>query len=150
MFPELDENEAIRNAIKSALSERILLEMPSILDSDQNDQRETQDLVFSFASAKWLRTVLSTMLDERIRYLHKSVAESLEVDGNTKFLTLSDHLKIFEHWKKSGNIRKTIVRALIICDLYPDWNFHHQCLFLLNASFLMLREKIGDFDGLYF
>ena len=149
MLPK-SENEAdelILKAIKNAIGERILTETNEDINASHIESRESVDLIFRFSTSKWLQTVLSTMLDERIRNLHKGFAESLEFEEKSRSLTIMEHLKIFEHWKLNGNRRKTAFRALLICDLYQDWNFFQQCLFLLNDSLIMIRDKIGDLEG---
>ena len=154
-----DAATSIKSALDNAVTERILVEVSTdsnlLLETIQLDTSQINSKVngeslkstYRFTNEKWLQTVLSTMLDERVRNLHKFTAEILEQATSQKNFSIYDHIKLFEHWKQSGNIRKAIVRAISICDLYPDWNFYQQCLFLLNESFTTLRNKIGDLIG---
>jgi len=84
----------------------------------------------------WRNTVLGTMLKERKRELHKKIAMKMEENANL-FQGRSDlsvMLKLFEHWKSSGDFSKAARIALFVGKRLKDWDLLHQNIDILRDA----------------
>lgn len=158
-----ERKRALNDAMDDAISERIINELIAKCagDSEEDIEEEARgmrtnltidpgDRLFKFSNERWLKSVLSTMLDERIRDIHRKVAEVMESCGlpDSERCSIEDHIKLFNHWKMGGNVHKAVSIALYVAMKFSGWDYLDQCLSLLHESLAMVIAKIGgDIKG---
>lgn len=64
------------------------------------------EMLYRFSHSIWRRSILGTMLKEQERNLHRKIALVLEGDGMDAIADVTSALKLFRHWKASGDLMK--------------------------------------------
>jgi hypothetical protein len=104
--------------------------------------------MFEFSHNMWRSTVLGTMLKERKRDLHKKIA--IKMEENSKLFEgrsdLSMMLKLFDHWKSSGDFSKAASLALFIGKRLKDWDLLQQNLDLLRDAKDLCFQSLHRMD----
>jgi predicted ATPase len=76
------------------------------------------DLTYFFAHDMWRAAILKLVLDKRKRQLHEAVASTLELNYDNAADDFVSQIRIFNHWKHSGNVTKAGEIALAVGKTY--------------------------------
>jgi predicted ATPase len=100
------------------------------------DDLEIEDVRYFFSHDVWRSTILELMLDKRKRQLHKIVALTLE-STDTDAKDYNSRLRLFNHWKSSGDVVNASAVALDAGKMFEDFGLHHQCIELYHETLEM-------------
>jgi predicted ATPase len=102
-------------------------------------------LVYTFCHDIWRTTILNLMLDSRKRDMHKIIAKTLEQqEGRNKDDYLS-RMKLFSHWKASGESKKAASLALSIGSSFEELGLQDQSIKVFQDALDMW--KVADESG---
>lgn len=102
-------------------------------------------LVYTFCHDVWRTTILNLMLDSRKRDMHKIIAKTLEKqEGRNKDDYLS-RMKLFSHWKASGESKKAASLALSIGTSFEELGLQDQSIKVFQDALDMW--KVADESG---
>lgn len=103
-------------------------------------------LVYIFCHDIWRTTILNLMLDSRKRDMHKTIAKTLEKqEGQNKGDYLS-RMKLFSHWKASGESKKAASLALSIGKSFEELGLQDQSIKVFQDALDMWNVG-GDSAG---
>ncbi len=111
-IPDKDEDEEEETADEFTESVSVRVKDENALN-DRKEKPFDTNISFRFHHAMWQETILKLLLDSRKRILHQVIAETLEketqeMSGNNYYSLI----KLFGHWKDSGNALKASSIAL--------------------------------------
>jgi len=110
---EEDLRRQVVESLSESLNEGILEIVGAEGDLDATEACENDETQFSFHHRVWRSTLLGLMLDSRKRDVHRKIAMSmnkvLEADG----LSLDFKIKLFSHWKATGDTAEATSIALL-------------------------------------
>jgi len=115
--------------------------------SKPTDNVDIPEKMYSFRHAMWRNCLLGTMLEERKRDLHHSVALLLESKNIACEVDLRHAMRTFHHLKASGNVAKACFLAKNISKHLDDSLFIHQSIGVCLEAIEMWKFKTcGDTD----
>lgn len=167
VHPEISERD-IEKALDTAVDEMILLEQIDDDDDDEgtlgstfalgddqtNNHASTSkssddpwgidDRFFQFSHAMWRNNVLKTMLQERKRELHRSIAESMErnLALDLEEVDIAQLLTLFDHWKSCGDFAKAAPLALAVGARLEEWDLSAQSLELYEDALELSFDSV--------
>jgi hypothetical protein len=119
----------------------------SLLAAPTEDFWAVQELMYNFSHDMWRSAILKLMLDSRKRDIHRIIGLTLENHiGNVTSDYLS-RMKLFGHWKASGESTKAAALALSIGKSFEDLGLHEQSIKLYKDSLAIWRGTDED-DGI--
>lgn len=123
-------------------------ESVSVLDKDENlsnDRTEKPldtNISYRFHHAMWQETILKLLLDSRKRILHQVIAETLEKEAQetsgNNYYTL---IKLFGHWKSSGNALKASSIALTVGKSFANIGLGTESVKILDDALDVWRSS---------
>jgi len=131
--------EKIESILSQADKEGILVEMfqggtETAMEDDETERFAEKS--YMFRHSIWRNCLLGTMLEERKRELHKTIAIKLGGDAVDEVKDLRFAMKLFGHWRDSGELGTATERAISI-------GKHLDNLLLLRQSIEFCIEAIG-------
>jgi len=111
---EVDLRRQVVEALKLSVTEGILLARSQ--DGQKLDGEavsDEDDIVFTFYHHVWPSTLLGLMLDSRKCDLHRKIATSMDRRLEKEEVSIDFKLKLFKHWRTTGDTVKTIAVALL-------------------------------------
>ena len=90
---------------------------------------------FTFCHDVWRTTVLTLMLDSRKRDIHRIIAKTLEARLSDRTDDYLSKMKLFSHWKASGESSKAVALAFSIGKSYEEMG-------MINQSILLYQEAL--------
>lgn len=92
-------------------------------------------IMYSFTHDVWRVAILNLVLDKRKRQLHAAVAITLEsYSGDSGVDGYLSQVRVFSHWKQSGNVVKAGTIALDIGKTYVSLGLHEQSIRLYQEA----------------
>ena len=111
---EEDLRRQTADSLKQSVTEGVLLATARDgLKLDGNSFTDVDDTTFTFYQDVWLTMLLSLMLDSRKCDLHRKIALSIERGTEDEDVSLESRLKLFKHWRATGDTSKTVPVALM-------------------------------------
>ncbi len=109
---------------------------------DHDHKPVDMNISYRFHHAMWQETILKLMLDSRKRLLHQVIAESLEMEakemnGNNYY----SMIKLFGHWKASGNALKASSLALTIGKSFANIGLGKEAVKILDDALDVWRNN---------
>jgi predicted DNA-binding ribbon-helix-helix protein len=96
------------------------------------------NISYRFHHAMWQENILKLMLDSRKRLLHQIIAECLESEANgNNFFSM---IKLFGHWKASGNFLKASSLALTIGKSFSNAGLGKEAVKILDEALDLWRS----------
>jgi len=108
-----------------------------------------------FTHDSWKASILNVMLDERKQEIHEHVAMSLEKELNDDEAhhrgDFEKQIRVFKHWKSSGNFTKAAIHALDIGGQLMLLGLNSQAILLFDEVLDILKEMTdeGELDARY-
>jgi hypothetical protein len=131
-------------SLEAAIAEGILESKTVSSDGEVGGRKITQ---YSFFHAVWRSAVLNLMLEGRKRDLHRTIAETLELQN----IDIDDYMfqtKLFNHWIHSANFGKSAELALTVGKHFEDrLGLPAQSIRLYNDALDLLRESSDQSIG---
>ena len=94
-------------------------------------------LVYTFCHDVWRTTILNLMLDSRKCDMHLTIAKTLEkLDGHHTDDYLS-RMKLFSHWRASGESKKAAALALSIGGSFEELGLQDQSIKVFQDALAM-------------
>mmetsp|Transcript_24801 Transcript_24801/g.34650 ORF Transcript_24801/g.34650 Transcript_24801/m.34650 type:complete len:559 (+) Transcript_24801:1-1677(+) len=119
-------------------------------DDDDNDQaNKTSDFAeksYMFRHAIWRKCLLGTMLEERKRELHKTIATKLGGNDITEVVEPRSAMKLFGHWRDSGDLGKATELAIKIGKYLDSWLLLKQSIDFCTEAIQMWKDS-GSGNG---
>mmetsp|Transcript_2209 Transcript_2209/g.4203 ORF Transcript_2209/g.4203 Transcript_2209/m.4203 type:complete len:551 (+) Transcript_2209:189-1841(+) len=100
-----------------------------------------------FTHDSWKAIILNVMLDERIQEMHEHIAMSLERALDDEARSQDDfekQIRVFKHWKSSGNFAKAALLALNIGSQLMLLGLNSQAILLFDDVLDILKEMTDD------
>jgi len=100
-----------------------------------------------FTHDSWKASILNVMLDERKQEIHEHVAMSLERALDDEAHNQDDfekQIRVFKHWKSSGNFAKAALLALNIGSQLMLLGLNSQAILLFDDVLDILKEMTDD------
>ena len=100
-----------------------------------------------FTHDSWKTSILNVMLGERIQEMHKHVPISLERELDSEAHNQDDfekQIRVFKHWKSSGNFAKAATIALDIGGQLMLLGLNTQAILLFDDVLDILKEMTDD------
>lgn len=120
-------------------------ESVSVLDEEEilfNDKPFDTNISYRFHHAMWQETILKLLLDSRKRILHQVIAETLEKEtqetSGNNYYTL---IKLFGHWKSSGNALKASSIALTVGKSFANIGLGTESVKILDDALDVWRSS---------
>uniref|UniRef100_A0A7S4RWS7 Guanylate cyclase domain-containing protein n=1 Tax=Ditylum brightwellii TaxID=49249 RepID=A0A7S4RWS7_9STRA len=150
----------IHDTLRKACKEKILLEIfqggsttkqrSSYCSNEEEDAvvvEKVDDRIYAFSHAVWRNCLLGTMLAERQRDLHRKIATILEGEETDKVVELRHAMKVFGHWRGSGNLMNSTRLALKIGQYLDGLLFNRQSMdFCIEALEMWKPAKLQNKD----
>jgi hypothetical protein len=119
--------------------------MASAITPGKGDEEEIENpqasFSFAFCHEIWRSTILKLMLDGRQRDIHRIIATTLEDQLGSDANDYLTRMKLFSHWKASGELTKAAALALAIGRSYEDLGMHNQSIRLYKDALGMWRPE---------
>jgi len=96
-----------------------------------------EELTFTFTHEAWRATILKLMLGSLKRTIHRAIALTLEAALDDTMHDYLSHLKLFCHWKGSGDFPKAVSVALDVGKMFEDLGLSQQCIRLYRDTLEM-------------
>jgi predicted ATPase len=106
------------------------------------------DLTYFFAHDMWRAAILKLVLDKRKRQLHEAIASTLELDCDNSGDDFVSQIRIFNHWKQSGNVVKAGGIALVIGKTYESLGLVVQSAHLYQQAISVLTQASDQLEML--
>lgn len=100
------------------------------------------NLVYTFCHDTWRTTILNLMLDSRKRDMHLTIAKTLEKQDGYNTDDYLSRMKLFSHWRASGESKKAASLALSIGGSFEELGLQDQSIKVFQDALAM-----WDFDG---
>jgi len=100
-----------------------------------------------FTHDSWKTSILSVMLNEKKQEMHEHVAISLERELDDEAHNQGDfqkQIRVFKHWKSSGNFAKAALLALNIGGELMLLGLNSQAILLFDDVLDILKEMAND------
>ena len=122
-------DESVRETLRAAVKEGIMyVELRNVESEELEEARGDPefvpedcapgDLTYFFAHDMWRAAILKLVLDKRKRQLHEAVASTLALNYDNAADDFVSQIRIFNHWKHSGNVTKAGEIALAVGKTY--------------------------------
>uniref|UniRef100_A0A7S0GE41 Uncharacterized protein n=1 Tax=Proboscia inermis TaxID=420281 RepID=A0A7S0GE41_9STRA len=98
---------------------------------------------YTFSHAMWRNCVLGTMLNETERDIHRFIANIMEGD-NYEVHSYISAMKLFHHWKASGDIMHASLLAMKIGKHLENLLLQHQVIDFYFEVISMWKDFSGD------
>ena len=104
---------------------------------------------FSFCHDVWRASLLQMMLASRKRDVHRVIAMTLEREYGEGDRDYTTRVKLFSHWKESGDFVKSASLAMSLGKSFEELGLHQQSIGIYNDALDMWRgteeseESIG-------
>jgi class 3 adenylate cyclase len=102
-------------------------------------------LVYTFCHDVWRTTILNLMLDSRKRDMHKIIAKTLEQQKGRNQDDYLSRMKLFSHWKASGESKNAASLALSIGSSFEELGLQDQSIKVFQDALDMW--KVADESG---
>jgi hypothetical protein len=113
-----------------------------MVDYPKNDKSLlVENVTYLFSHDVWRSTILDLMLDSRKRTMHRTIAFTLEsgcIDGKRDYVS---RLRLFAHWKGSGDFVKASALALCVGKMFEDIGLNKQRIRLYNDALDMWKSS---------
>jgi predicted ATPase len=106
------------------------------------------DLTYFFAHDMWRAAILKLVLDKRKRQLHEAVASTLELNYDNAADDFVSQIRIFNHWKHSGNVTKAGEIALAVGKTYEGLGLAVQSARLYQEATNVGTQKSAQLEML--
>jgi predicted ATPase len=124
-------DESVRETLRAAVKEGIMyVELRNVESEELEEARgdpefvpedcAPSDLIYFFAHDMWRAAILKLVLDERKQQLHEAIASRLEIECDSAADDFVFQIRIFNHWRQSGNVLKAGGIALVIGKTYES------------------------------
>jgi len=175
----IQDRNLIRRALRSAVDEGVLLEMVEdddtigeskhtttqyfigLDDANSNSSGEDEfvfgDVRYSFFHDSWRRVIVSLMLDSYVQDIHRHAALAIETRAaGTEIQDYRTKIKLFRHWKGSGDTINAGKEALAIGTFFKNLGMNFHSTQLYNESINMWKihdppegeERVAGFSPL--
>ena len=154
-------NEDILQEVQGHISEQ---SDRDLVDDNSQDRMETEfslreagtlSIRYRFTHIAWKNAILGMLLASRKRDMHKNIALAFEArEGIMKKLDYRSRMKLFTHWKESGERIKAATIAIDILKKFELLGFQNQSLTVINDAIGMWKNQNntnksdGEFDSL--
>lgn len=108
---------------------------------ENNESLVVDGLTYLFSHDVWRSTILELMLEKRKRAIHRSVALMLEVDCADNKMDYVSRVRLFAHWRGSGDFLKASAVALHVGKTFEDIGFNKQRIPLYNDALDMWKSS---------
>lgn len=102
---------------------------------------------YTFCHDTWRTTILNLMLDSRKRDMHRIIAETLEAQYGEEVDNYLPRMKLFSHWKASGEPTKAANLALSIGNSFEELGLHDQGIKLYEDAIETWHDKSSEAGG---
>jgi class 3 adenylate cyclase len=103
-------------------------------------------LVYSFCHDIWRTTILNLMLDSRKRDMHLTIAKTLEKQDGSNNDDYLSRMKLFSHWRASGESEKAASLALSIGRSFEELGLQDQSTKVFQDALSMWNVG-GESEG---
>jgi hypothetical protein len=140
-IPDKDEDEEEETADEFTESVSVRVKDENALN-DRKEKPFDTNISFRFHHAMWQETILKLLLDSRKRILHQVIAETLEKEtqetSGNNYYTL---IKLFGHWKSSGNALKASSIALTVGKSFANIGLGTESVKILDDALDVWRSS---------
>ena len=102
---------------------------------------------YTFCHDTWRTTILNLMLDSRKRDMHRIIAETLEAQHGEELDNYLPRMKLFSHWKASGEPTKAANLALSIGNSFEELGLQEQGIKLYEDAIETWHDKSSEGGG---
>ncbi len=139
-----DEDEEEETADEFTESASLLVKDENALN-DRKEKPIDANISYRFHHAMWQETILKLLLDSRKRILHQVIAETLEKEtqetsGNNYYSLI----KLFGHWKASGNALKASSIALTVGKSFANIGLGTESVKILDDALDVWRSSFDS------
>lgn len=110
-------------------------------ESSSGSESPVDRLTYSFCHDIWRSTILKLMLSSRKRDIHKTIAETLESQQNGNAKDYISRMKLFSHWRASGDFIKAAELALSIGNRFEVLGLNNHRIRLADEAMTMWDES---------
>jgi tetratricopeptide (TPR) repeat protein len=126
--------------------------MTSLASSNPNrlhrpDGHPSNNLTYTFCHDIWRTMILNLMLDSRKRDMHRIIAVTLEAQHGDDTNDYLSRMKLFSHWKASGESTKAAKLALCIGNSFESLGLQDQSIRLYEDAIEMWHDKSTEGGG---
>jgi hypothetical protein len=146
--------DVARDVLTLAVEEGILyVEYNGCVEHPKNNESLiVDDLTYLFSHDVWRSTILELMLEKRKQAIHRRIALMLEVDCVDNKMDYVSRVRLFAHWKGSGEFLKASALALHVGKTFEDIGLNKQQIPLYTDALGMWKSSdncekvVGDFS----